>query len=329
MVLLVAAGVRAEGRVGDASIVFDADAAPSSACPDESSFIAAIAGATRRSLEASGEAPPRLVFKVAVTSIANGFEGRVRLSTSSAEGTRHRFLRGATCREVAEGLALIVSLSIDPELDIAEPIPIAIEHLSSPKPLPASSAKRAPAAAESAPALAPEAGSFRFAAELAGLGSAGSAPSMQAGAVIGAIVSLADAPRSSVIVEGAAFATVTQTAATGAVDFHALQARATLCPIAAELGPRIELAPCIGAAFTRLSTTSSGFGRNTPTAVSTLSASAGARERVGLSRNVGAFFHTEVFYTPSQEVWYVEGYGAIFQSSRFGARGMLGVDWRF
>ena len=121
------------------------DYAAPATCPSRETFLAGVRSRTTRMHLASGSAPAR-TFVVVLEDAARGADGRVTIRDPDGRELR-REVKGASCEEVADVLALVVALAIDPRASTA--------------PRAFGSASTAPAEAASAPAPAPSSSATR------------------------------------------------------------------------------------------------------------------------------------------------------------------------
>lgn len=80
-------------------------------CPDARVFTAGITGRTERARIAKGDDAARVEVTI---ETARGNEGRVRITGKGREPVE-RSVRGASCGEIADALALITALAFDPD----------------------------------------------------------------------------------------------------------------------------------------------------------------------------------------------------------------------
>jgi hypothetical protein len=142
---------RAEGDSGDAAplrVVYDAP----EGCPDHEAFIAQVLARSDRIVSAV-EGQDAREFRVAIRRHADGFEGDVQSTLGSAETSR-RSVPGTSCASVAEALALIVALSLDPQASTGPLVaPASVAQATGPAPAtPGEPAERSPADATAKPA---------------------------------------------------------------------------------------------------------------------------------------------------------------------------------
>lgn len=136
--LLVAGGyLVALHAAADEEAVRVVYAAPAS-CPDEQVFVARVRARTQHGRFA---APGELArtFEIAMTESARGagFAGQIEFTDTDGQSA-HRKVAGASCDEVASSLALIMALSIDDRVALAEaarplPSPPSAEPSAPPK----------------------------------------------------------------------------------------------------------------------------------------------------------------------------------------------------
>ncbi len=118
-------------------------------CPDAVTFSAAVNARTTRARAASAGERAR-TFVVVVAPDGRGVAGRVTIRDLDGRELR-RDVTGATCAEVADALALVVALAIDPHASVtpialppaasAPPSSASTPHSSTPAPPPASAAR--------------------------------------------------------------------------------------------------------------------------------------------------------------------------------------------
>lgn len=104
-------------------------------CPDARTFAAGITGRTERARIAKGE--DSVLVEVSIQT-ATGNEGRVRITGKDREPIE-RSVRGASCNEIVDALALITALAFDPEASSesrppSEPEPAPVEKPIAPAP---------------------------------------------------------------------------------------------------------------------------------------------------------------------------------------------------
>ena len=138
VLLLVLGGyLVAAAAAADEEAVRVVYAAPAS-CPDEQVFIARVRARTQHGRFA---APGELArtFDIALTESARGagFAGQIEFTDTDGESA-HRKVAGASCDEVTSSLALIMALSIDDRVALAE------ADAARPSPSPPSAALSAP-----------------------------------------------------------------------------------------------------------------------------------------------------------------------------------------
>jgi hypothetical protein len=129
-------------------------------CPDEASFLARVGARTQRA-RVVGEGEAARTFRVQLAAGAQPSGSVTVVDGARSQGTRN--VEADTCAEVADALALIVALALDPHA-LATPLPVpasvpgsASAPVSAPAPAPVS-ASASPAPAPSAPPPAIDAG---------------------------------------------------------------------------------------------------------------------------------------------------------------------------
>jgi hypothetical protein len=110
-------------------------------CPTDRDFVDRVRARTKRFLLAPPTSEHRQ-FRVTIRNHSNEFMGA--LESSDAGGETRREIPGATCDEVAEALALVLALTIDPQADTRphvrspSPPPIDADRGALPAPMPTS-----------------------------------------------------------------------------------------------------------------------------------------------------------------------------------------------
>lgn len=117
-------------------------------CPSEEDFVAAVT-ARGADLNVPQGTPVAEVMVISISRTENGFAGAFQMR-DGGEATNKREVRGASCGEVADALAVVTAIALqggagDGEAP-ASPLPVAVDSPSSPS--------SAPAAAPSPPATA-------------------------------------------------------------------------------------------------------------------------------------------------------------------------------
>lgn len=133
---------RADDATEPVRIAYDAP----SGCPSTSWFVAAVSARTTRARIAEPSERAR-TFVVVLDETARGAAGNVTIRGLDGRELR-RDVSGATCAEVAETLALVVALAIDPRASLA---PVALPVASAPVVATPSASVSAPTSPSAAP----------------------------------------------------------------------------------------------------------------------------------------------------------------------------------
>ncbi len=104
-VILLAASVPARATPA-VKLTYEAPAG----CPSEDDFVAAVT-ARGADFDAPRGAPVAEVMVVSITRADNGFAGAFQVRDGS-EATNKREVRGASCREVADALAVVTAIAL-------------------------------------------------------------------------------------------------------------------------------------------------------------------------------------------------------------------------
>lgn len=207
-------------------------AAPSE-CWTEKMFVSRIVGRTDRARPGSG--PGATLLDVRLERVDGEVAGRVRIAEPGSE-ERVRTLRGASCAEVGDALALIAALALDPDAS-SEPRPEPAE----PEPLPRAAPPRpAPAPARSPPL----AWSFGAGALLVPVASA--LPDTDPG--FGVWVDAASQGRTLAPSVRVVLRRLTGTARgrAGSAELALTTGVASICPLRAPADGPLALRPCLG-----------------------------------------------------------------------------------
>jgi hypothetical protein len=330
-IVALAAPARAEQAIGDSAIAFATSGATPDACPDERTFVAAVARLLHRVPGDTGVAP-RLRIEASVEAHADVVDGRVTarqtevgadpLGPHDVTPAMKRTLRGVTCREVSEGLALVVALTIDP---LADPTAHVTMEPEPPQPV-APPPKERPIATP-APRPAPES-SIQAAPRLGARVSPSLLPVTNAELFFGGAVGLRAAPHSSLLLDVGALLPSDELAAGGAVSFSGLEANGLLCPAWLHVRGAMEVAPCAGGGATYVSTAASGFARSASTHATVWYLGASALARVALTRQLGLTLEVGARALPTLYTWEIVGFGALGRTARIVGTASLAIDFR-
>ena len=284
--VLVAALVsraRAGGREIDEPRFHLVYAAPAG-CPDRAVFLSAILARTKRSrLASEGEAATELAVAIEATPArTNG-----RLEVREVDDTRQlRSVSSDSCTDVAQALALIAALILDPDARIGEepsspPVSPPEDHAPAP---PAAPDKRGrpgwtettvPRTTASGPGASPKL-DLSAGAQLGAMG--GVAPVLAPSA--GGFVDLDAVPGGSGLAPsvrlGLDFATASSSAPAGRQSYWWLGGTLRGCPVRAVLAHRLSVAPCAAFAFGAHHATTSGVRNPTSSITPWLAAVVGA-----------------------------------------------------
>jgi hypothetical protein len=290
-------------------------------CPDQVAFAHAVEQAIHVAPSASA---PGLDFDVEIRATPSEANGFVILDG------RRRTLRGRTCLEVAEGLALIVVVSIDPNAETLSPIHIvpASEQAHDPAAPPEPPERPAPAPVREAGRSTAPAGVRAFVAPLVGATSwlGGLPPNV--GISLGATFGLPSAWRSQLLAEVSAFDASDLHLAGGTVHFGAWSGRLSACPWVFVSSP-LEVAPCAGVVLMHVATQSQGFKLDQATSDTWASVSTDVRGRLALGARLGLFAGASAMASAGPRRWLLQNYGTVFSASAVTGELVVGADARF
>jgi hypothetical protein len=292
------------------------------ACPDQASFARAVEQAVHPRPATSG---PPLDFDVEIRATQSEANGFVLLDG------RRRTLRGRTCWEVAEGLALIVVVSIDPTAEALNPVHIVTadaERAHDPPAPPEPREQPPPAPVPEPPRSAAPAGPRSFLAPLVGAGSwiGGLPPNVAIS--LGVTLGLPSAWRSQLVAEASAFSVADAHVAGGTVHFDAWSARLGACPwVFVQSG--LEVSPCAGVVLAHAATQSQGFPVDRGTSDTWASVTVGVRGRLALGARLGLFADASAMASAAPREWTLQNYGTVFRMSAVTGELAAGVDVRF
>lgn len=253
-------------------------------CPDRAAFLSAILARTKRSrLASEGEAATELAVAIEATPArTNG-----RLEVREVDDTRQlRSVSSDSCADVAQALALIAALILDPDARIGdEPssAPVSPDEDHAPAPPAAPEKGDRPGWTEPTLQRTTAGGwgtrpSFDLAAG-AQLGVMGGVAPVLAPAA-GGFVDLDVVPGGSGLAPslrlGLDFATVSSSAPAGRQTYWWLGGTLRGCPVRAVFGDRLSVAPCAAFAFGAHHGTTSGVRNPTSSTTPWLAAIAGA-----------------------------------------------------
>ena len=212
-------------------------------CPDEAAFSADVRARTTRWRIETGDAPARR-FVVELAPRAARVHGRLLVTAVNGE-TAVREVDGATCDEVAEALALMTALAIDPHASLA-PIPRPAPP-SPPPPAPPAPPLATMNAAVAEKPLQPPSSRWRLAAGAHAGAAGGVAPVLAAGmdAFVDATLARASvwSPSARLLLAYNEALPVSTTA--GTAKFWRLVGGLALCPLRLEvIASTLALVPC-------------------------------------------------------------------------------------
>jgi hypothetical protein len=318
--LLVAAPARAEQTIGAISIDVATTGARASTCPDEPTFVAAVGRMMHRDVATTAGH-----VAVAIRAEPDRVEGSITMTEPGGTVTMQRKLHGKECRDVGEGLALVVALAIDPLADPSLPALPPPAKVPSPPPPP----PRKPAAAPPPPPRAKEGTAFHVGPMAAARLTWGIQPvdavELALG-VEGAVQRGRWVP--SARIDGGPAGTTSVAAGGGTVVFSGGEINALVCPAAFALSSLFTvLGACLSGGAAIVATRSIGYAvqHDTTSAVGYLGATVMLRARIagplGVVIEGGLRFPLESFE------WDVQGYGAIGKTSEVVGTTAIGLDF--
>lgn len=130
----------AEGAIEDVRIEYRAP----EACPNEAWLLARLEARTDRFRRVSDDRPARS-FGIEIAQLAGGYVGTLTITEPQADARpTSRRIEAPDCTEVAEGLALIAALTIDPRAKLETPTPKPVPEQPPPPPPPVAKPPPAP-----------------------------------------------------------------------------------------------------------------------------------------------------------------------------------------
>ncbi len=303
---------RAELAIGQTSIAVTTTGAAAAACPDEKTFVAAVARMMHHDAVAS-------VGRIVVTIHAEPDRVDGTITTEATE----RKLHGKQCHDVSEGLALVVALTIDPLADpslpaLVEPPPKIEETKETPPPPPP---VRKPAATRTTFYAAPIVGA-RMIWGIAPV----DAIELLVGAQVGALHGRW-AP--SIRIDGGPFGTTSVQASGGTVVVSGGELDLTACPATFQTGSLVHVVVggCLSGGATIVSTRSIGYTveHDTTTPVGWVGFTLFFRARI--AGPVGVFLDAGLRVPFEQLVWEVQDFGPIGRTSPVAGTAAIGLDF--
>jgi hypothetical protein len=310
IVLGAAATARAEQTIGATSIAVTTAGAAADACPDEKTFVAAVARMMHRDAVAT-------VGRIVVTIHAEPDRVDGTITTEATE----RKLHGKQCHDVSEGLALVVALTIDPLADpslpaLVEPPPPIKEAPPPPPPPP-----RKPVVTRTAFYAAPIAGA-RMIWGIAPV----DAIELLLGAQVGA---LRGRWAPSIRIDGGPLGTTSVQASGGTVVVSGGELDVTACPATFQTGSLVHVVVggCLSGGATIVSTRSIGYTveHDTTTPVGWIGVTLFFRARI--AGPVGVFLDAGLRVPFEQLVWEVKDFGPIGSTSPVAGTAAIGLDF--
>jgi len=259
--------------------------------------------------------------------------GSVTMSEVGGAVTMQRKLHGKRCRDVGEGLALIVALAIDPLADPSVPALPEPERLVAPPPPAWTIATPSPPRAHERPsepvAPPPSRGSFHVAPLAGARVTWGLEPVSAAEIVVGMEIGLTrDRWAPTARIEGGPIASASIVAGDGTVVFSGGEINTVACPAAITFGSAfaLVLAVCLSGGVAIVSTRSIGYAvpHDTTAAIGFLGPALRARLRV--AGPIGVVLEGGVRAALGSFDWEVQGYGSIGATAPIAGTTALGVD---
>jgi len=317
IVFCAAPSARADQTIGGSTIAVKRTGARADACPDETTFVAAVARMMHRDAAAN-------VGRVEVEMNAgrDRVEGSITTSEPGGTVTMQRKLHGKECHDVSEGLALIVALTIDP---LADPSLPALETPATPK---VEAPPPPPPPREVAPAPpAPERTAFYGALITGARMTWGIAPLDTIELVVGAQAGMQRgrwAP--SIRIEGGPLGTSSVQAGSGTVVISGSEIGALLCPATFAFG-RVVVGGCVSGGATIVTTRSIGYTipHDSTTPVGHLGVTVALHAQI--TGPLGVFFDAGLRFPLESIAWEVDAVGPIGRTSPVAGTAAIGLDF--
>lgn len=324
---LTALPARAGESLGATSIEVKRTGEAAESCPDEATFVAAVARMMHRELAAG----PSMVT-VAMHAEPERVDGSVTMKEARGAVVMERRLHGKRCRDVGEGLALIVALAIDPLADPSLPTLPEPERLVVPPPPPWLVA--APVKQPSAPSPAPqveEPRAFHFAPVVGARLTWGLEPVSTEEVVLGVEGGWRRGRWTpSLRLDGGPLATTSIAAGDGSVVFSGAEIEAVACPAAFTVGSTFTLvaAACFSGGAMIVSTRSIGYAIEHSTSSAIWFLGPTLLARVGVAGPLGVVIEAGLRLPLASFEWDVQGYGAIGQTAAIAGTTAIALDLR-
>jgi hypothetical protein len=256
-----------ELRIGastvEVTIVADADAR----CPTEAAFREAVRAAVSLPGAGATAALPASRFEVLITADRTGATSTLTIRSDGAESALRRTVRGPTCREAAEAIALVVVMSIDPlaspgELQLLPPEP---PPKGETRPPPAPRPVEAPRTVTTPDTTSRH--RVRFAVVATGGGMVGLLPRVAPVTEATLVATLPTAFPLELRAGAGAFLPDALSVGAATVDFWGVRARGSVCPAwrLGASGPAPTFGACAGGTLDWIFTYARGFPRVTTT----------------------------------------------------------------
>jgi hypothetical protein len=283
------------------------------ACPTERAFVDAVRRAL--TLPARSESTPPVSVEVAFYADGGGARGAVVVQELDREPSL-RNVHGASCREVAEAIGLIVALTIDPLVDLSVPVSIAA---------PLRAPRRTAAVVTSEP-RAPDVppSPLHFGLGVSAAASHGLLPGLAPAFGTESQARLVAGLRSRAAIGARLFLPVEYEFAGGSIRFAAWQLDLDVCP-AQILLAGVEVGACPRATWARVTTTSRGYAENRDTTKGIVMLGMALQARVQVTGQVGLVAQAGASAVLTPAVWQVEGAGAAFDAAEAVSTVALGV----
>lgn len=337
LVVALVPRARAEVPATDDPRFHLAYAAPAG-CPDRAAFLSAILARTKRShLASEGEAATELAVAIEVTPArANG-----RLEVREVDDARQlRSVSSDSCTDVAQALALIAALILDPDAQIGDepssaPVSPAEDHASAPSAAPETGG---PPGSTEQPVRRTTAGGWGASPKL-GLSAGAQVGAMGGVAPVlapsaGGFVDLDAAPGRAGLAPSARlgldFATASSDAPAGRQSYWWLGGVLRGCPVRAVLAHRFSVAPCASFAFGAHRATTSGARNPTASTTPWLAAVAGASLEWALAPAFSLELHGGVAFPILRRRFFLaDPDTTIFEVPSASGVGSVAGRWRF
>jgi hypothetical protein len=310
--------LRADELIGRTSIAFDRRGSGAASCPDEKQFAAAVSRMTR-----ADAAPTEGSLTVVVRAEPGHVDGTVTMTAAGGGVMMERKLHGKDCKDVSEGLALIVALTIDPLADPSVPaLPLPTATTTPPPP---------PPERKRAPPIAPKSPSCCHVALLTGARVGwGLTPVDGASLLVGLEAGLQrDRWTPSVRITGGPIMHTALGAGGGTVVFAGGDFDVLACPAAFAVGSYFTVGGCLSGGATLVSTRSAGFAvlHTSSTFIGYLGVSLAFR--AALAGPLGLVLEGGLRFPLQSFIWEVEGFGAVDQTSPVVGSTSVALDLRF